>query len=102
MKRREFITLIGGAVAPWPVVARAQQGERVRRVGVLAGMGESDPEAQSTVEALDRTLRGFGWVEGRNIRIDRRWGAGNRGRIETFAKSLVALEPDVIVAHGTP
>jgi ABC-type uncharacterized transport system substrate-binding protein len=101
MRRRNFITLLGGAAA-WPLAARAQQPDRMRRVGVLAGMGESDPEAQSTVEALDQTLQRFGWVEGRNLRIDRRWGAGNPGRIETFAKALIALEPDVIVAHGTP
>jgi putative ABC transport system substrate-binding protein len=101
MRRRSFITLLGGAAA-WPLAARAQQPDRMRRVGVLAGMGESDPEAQSTVEALDQTLQRFGWVEGRNLRIDRRWGAGNPGRIATFAKALIALEPDVIVAHGTP
>jgi putative ABC transport system substrate-binding protein len=101
IRRREFITLLSGAAA-WPLAARAQQPGRMRRVGVLAGMGESDPEAQSTVEALDQTLQGFGWVEGRNLRIDRRWGAGNPGRIATFAKALIALEPDVIVAHGTP
>jgi hypothetical protein len=60
--------------------------------GVLTGMGESDPEAQSTVEVLDQTLQGFGWVEGRNLRIDRRWGAGNPGRIATFAKALILGE----------
>jgi len=101
MRRRQFIAGLGSAAA-WPLAARAQQPGRMRRVGVLAGMGESDPEAQSTVEALDQTLQGFGWVEGRNLRIDRRWGAGNPGRIETFAKALIALKPDVIVAHGTP
>src|SRR6185295_11941555 len=88
--------------AVWPLEVRAQPGERVRRVGVLTSIGESDPEAQSTMEALDQTLQGFGWMEGRNLRIDRRWGAGNPGRIETFAKALIALEPDVIVAHGFP
>jgi putative ABC transport system substrate-binding protein len=101
MKRRAFITLLGGAVA-WPLAARAQQPERMRRVGVLSTFAESDPEAQSLVQALDRTLQELGWVEGRNLRIDRRWAAGNPGRIEGFAKLLIGLEPDVIVAHGTP
>jgi len=101
MKRRAFITLLGGAAA-WPLAARAQQGERVRRVGVLSTFAESDPEAQSLVQALDQTLQELGWVEGRNLRIDRRWAASNPGRIEGFAKLLIVLEPDVIVAHGTP
>ena len=101
MIRREFITLLGGAAA-WPLAARAQQGERMRRIGVLSTFAESDPEAQSLVEALDQTLQELGWVEGRNLRIDRRWAAGNPGRIEGFVKTLIEVEPDVFVAHGTP
>jgi putative tryptophan/tyrosine transport system substrate-binding protein len=102
MKRREFITLLSGAAATWPLAARAQQGERVRRVGVLSNFAESDLEAQSMVEALHQTLQELGWVEGRNLRFDHRWAAGNSTRIQAFAKALVALQPDVIVGHVTP
>src|SRR5262245_56184838 len=102
LHRRAFISLLGGAAAVWPLAARAQQPERMRRFGVLSTFAESDPEAQSLVQALDQTLQELGWVEGRNLRIDRRWAAGNPGRIEGFAKLLIVLEPDVIVAHGTP
>src|SRR5262245_3517486 len=102
MKRREFITLFGGAAIAWPLAARAQQGERVRRVGVLSNFAESDLEAQSMVEALHQTLQELGWVEGRNLRIDHRWAAGNSTRMQAFAKALIALQPDVIVGHGTP
>ena len=102
MNRREFVTLLG-VTAAWSLAARAQQtGERMRRIGVLSTFAESDPEAQSLVEALDQTLQELGWVEGRNLRIDRRWVAGNPGRIEGFVKTLIELEPDVFVAHGTP
>ena len=102
MNRREFVTLLG-VTAAWSLAARAQQtGERMRRIGVLSTFAESDPEAQSLVEALDQTLQELGWVEGRNLRIDRRWAAGNPGRIEGFVKTLIELEPDVFVAHGTP
>ena len=81
MKRREFITLLGGAAVAWPLAARAQQGERVRRVGVLSNFAESDLEAQSMVEALHQTLQELGWVEGRNLRFDHRWAAGNSTRM---------------------
>ena len=102
MRRREFITLIGSATATWPLAARAQQLDRVRRVGVLSNFAESDLEAQSMVEALHQTLQELGWVEGRNLRIDHRWAAGNSTRMQAFAKALIALQPDVIVGHGTP
>ena len=98
MRRRQFLSLVGGAAA-WPLTARAQQPERLRRIGVLSNTGESDPEAQSMVVALHQALRELGWVEGRNIRIDHRWAAGNPGRIADLAKQLVALQPDVLVAH---
>src|SRR5215468_6594528 len=101
IQRREFITLLGGA-ATWPLAARAQQGERVRRVGVLSNFAESDLEAQSMVEALHQTLQELGWVEGRNLRIDHRWAAGNPIRTQAFAKALITLQPDVIVGHVTP
>ena len=102
MKPREFVSLLGGAAAAWPLAARAQQGEWVRRVGVLSNFAESDLEAQSMVEALHQTLQELGWVEGRNLRFDHRWAAGNSTRIQAFAKALVALQPDVIVGHVTP
>jgi putative ABC transport system substrate-binding protein len=101
VKRRDFITLVGGAAA-WPLAARAQQGGEVRRLGVLSNIGESDPEAQSMAAALHRGLRELGWVNGRNLQVDHRWGAGNPQRVADFAKELVALKPDVIVAHTTP
>ena len=101
MRRREFITLLGGA-ATWPLAASAQQADQVRRVGVLSNIAESDLEAQSMVAALHEELRKLGWVNGRNLQIDHRWAAGNAERAARFAKELVALKPDVIVAHTTP
>jgi len=102
MQRREFITLIGGAAVVWPLAARAQQADQVRRVSVLSNISESDPEAQSMVAALHEGLRELGWVGGRNLQIDHRWAAGNPERTAAFAKELVALKPEVIVAHTTP
>ena len=99
--RREFITLLGGAAA-WPVRARAQQGEQMRRLGVLSNIGESDMEAQSMAAALHKGLRELSWVNGRNLQIDHRWGAGNPERVAAFAKELIGLKPEVIVAHTTP
>jgi putative ABC transport system substrate-binding protein len=101
VKRREFIALMGGAAVAWPLAARAQQPEGTRRVGVLSNIGESDLEAQSMVAALHQALQELGWVEGRNIRIDRRWAAGNPDRIGVLARELVGLRPDVLVAHTT-
>ena len=101
LKRREFITLLGGA-AGWPLAAGAQDSGRVRRVGVLSSIGESDLEAQSMADTFQQALQGAGWVDGRNLRIDYRWAAGNVSRIEAFAKQLIALQPDVMVAHTTP
>jgi putative ABC transport system substrate-binding protein len=102
MKRREFITLLGSAAAAWPLAARAQQGDRVRRIGVLSSAGESDPDQQAMVAAFQRALRDLGWIDGRNLRIDRRWAAGHATRFATFAKELIALQPDVLVSYGTP
>jgi ABC-type uncharacterized transport system substrate-binding protein len=99
MKRRAFISLLGGAAA-WPVTVRAQQG--VRRVAVLSSIGESDQEAQLMVAGLHDGLQALGWVNGRNLRIDHRWAAGSSDRVASLAKELVALSPDVIVAHTTP
>jgi putative tryptophan/tyrosine transport system substrate-binding protein len=102
MNRRQFITLLGGAAAAWPLAARAQQSGDMRRLGVLSNIGESDPEAQSMAAALHKGLRELGWVNGRTLQVDHRWGAGNPQRIAGFAKELVTLKPDVIVAHTTP
>ena len=102
MIRRAFITLLGGAAA-WPLAARAQQNERMRRIGVLMAYAESDPEGQARIAAFREGLQKLGWTEGRNTRIDTRWttpaDAESRQR---FAKELVALQPDVILSHTTP
>ena len=103
MRRREFITFLGGAAAAWPLGARAQQPERVRRIGVLIGLGlEGDPEAQSSVAAFREELRKLGWKEGRNIEIDTRWAGGDVESMKRFAKELVALQPDFIFTSSTP
>jgi putative ABC transport system substrate-binding protein len=94
VKRREFITLLGGA-ATWPVAARAQQGEGMRRIGVLMNLASDDVEVQARLAAFHQELGKLGWNVGGNVRIDYRWGAGNADRIRTFAAELVALEPDV-------
>jgi putative tryptophan/tyrosine transport system substrate-binding protein len=95
--RRGVIGLVGAAAA-WPLVARAQQGERVRRVGVLTAIGERDPEAQLRMGAFREGLQKLGWAEGRNLHIDYRWGEGSIERTNTYATELVALNPDVIFA----
>jgi putative ABC transport system substrate-binding protein len=100
MRRRDFIAALGGVTA-WPLAARAQQPERVRLIGVLMGFAESDPAAQSLVTALRGTLAKLGWTEGGNLRIEIRWGNGDAARIETFAKELVSLHPDMILGQTT-
>src|SRR5262245_30509008 len=97
LKRREFITLLGGAAA-WPTAARAQQGERMRRIGVLLPAVASDPEYQARVGAFMQALALLGWTDGRNVRIETRWGANDADRYRKYAAELVALAPDVIVA----
>ena len=99
--RRKFLATLGGAAA-WPLAARAQQADRVRRIGVLMGFPESDPEAQLRVAAFREGLQKLGWTEGRNIRIDTRWAALEAQAMQRFAKELVGLRPDVILAHTTP
>jgi putative tryptophan/tyrosine transport system substrate-binding protein len=101
MKRREFITLLGGAAAGWPLAARAQQPGRMRRVGVLSTLPADDPEWQDRLAALLQGLSELGWAVGRNIRIDYRLGASNAERMRQHIAEIVALEPDVIVANGT-
>jgi putative ABC transport system substrate-binding protein len=102
MRRREFITLIGAAAA-WPLAAHAQQGDRMRRIGVLMGYAESDAVPQAYVAAFREGLQKLGWAEVRNIRIDTRWAApDDAGSRQRFAKELVELQPDLILSHGTP
>jgi putative ABC transport system substrate-binding protein len=102
MRRREFITLLGGAAAAWPLAARAQQGERVRRIGVLQPLAVDDPEALGRVTAFAQGLQQFGWTDGRNAQIEYRWGAGDLDRFRRYAAELVALAPDVILASSSP
>jgi putative tryptophan/tyrosine transport system substrate-binding protein len=102
MRRREFITLLGGAAVAWPVAARAQQSERVRHISLLLGIAENDPEARSRVKAFQQGLRDLGWVEGRNIRIDYRFAASDPSRIKEYVEELIRLTPDVIVGNSTP
>ncbi len=101
MKRREFITLLGGAAVAWPLKARAQQPERVRRIGVLMSTSADDPEGQARNAAFLQGLQQLGWIDGRNVRIETRWGAGDADRIRGHAVELAALAPDVILAAGT-
>jgi putative ABC transport system substrate-binding protein len=97
--RREFITLLGGAVV-WPLAARGQQQERMRRVGVLIQVAEGDLQARTEVVAFLRSLHELGWSEGRNLRVDTRWGGGDADRIRKYAAELVALAPEVVLALG--
>jgi putative ABC transport system substrate-binding protein len=100
MKRRAFITLLSGAAA-WPIAARAQQSERMRRIGVLMGLAAGDPEAQSRVAAFESGLRELGWVKGRNLSIEYRW-AGDGNVLRDHAAQLLAIAPDLILANSTP
>jgi putative ABC transport system substrate-binding protein len=100
MKRRAFITLLGGAAAAWPLAARAQQPERMRRIGVLMNLTADDPEAPGRVAAFAQGLGELGWTIGRNVRIDYRWGANDPDRGRRYADELIALAPDTILASG--
>ena len=97
MRRREFISLLGGAAA-WPLAARAQQAERMRRIGMLTGIAGEDAQTKVRISAFLQELQNLGWTEGRNLRIDIRAGAGNLADIRKYAAELVALAPDVILA----
>jgi putative ABC transport system substrate-binding protein len=101
IKRRDFIAGLGSAAA-WPLVARAQQGERVRRIGVLMSFDENDPEGKLRLSAFTQALANLGWTDGRNVRMDVRWGGGDTNRIRAHAQELVGLQPDIIVTNGTP
>jgi putative tryptophan/tyrosine transport system substrate-binding protein len=100
MRRRDFFSLIGGAAAAWPLAARAQQGERMRLVGVLMALAVDDAEAKARLAAFQQGLQQLGWTEGRNVRFETRWAGGDAERIRTYAAELVALTPDVILAAG--
>jgi len=102
MKRRDFITLLGGAAVGWPLAARAQQADRVRRIGVLMAWGENDPDAKAYLTGFTQGLAELGWTDGRNVRMDIFWAGVNVDRIRMFAKELVDLQPDVILAYSTP
>jgi putative tryptophan/tyrosine transport system substrate-binding protein len=102
MKRREFITLLGGGALGWPLAARGQQTAGVKRIGVLMSVGENDLDWQPHVTAFDRRLKELGWADGRNLRIEYRWGAGNVDRMRVHAAELVGLAPDLILANSAP
>ena len=101
MRRREFITLLGGAATVWPPAARAQELGRIRRIGVLMGISD-DAEGQSRIQPFQQAMQRLGWEEGRNLQFEYRWTAGEPGLIKTFAKELIELRPDIIIAHTTP
>jgi putative ABC transport system substrate-binding protein len=100
MRRRAFITLLGGAAAAWPLAARAQQAERMRRIGILLNAAADDPQFQTWVGAFLQALALLGWTIGRNVRIDTRWAGANAAEVRRHAAELAALAPDVILAHG--
>ena len=102
MRRRGFITLLGGAAVAWPLAARAQQPERMRRIGVLAGQAANDSNGQARLAAFLQGLQELGWSVGRDVQIDIRWAGGNADDTRKYAAELVALAPDVILSSGTP
>jgi putative ABC transport system substrate-binding protein len=102
MTRRQFITLLGGMAVAWPLAARAQQGERTRRIGLFTNLAADDAESQTRNAAFLQALQQLGWTNGANVRIDFRFGAGDAERNRRYASELVALAPDVIVATGSP
>jgi putative ABC transport system substrate-binding protein len=100
MRRRDFITLLGGAAA-WPLAARAQQGDRIRRIGVLVSGDEDDPEVKRRHSAFTQALADLGWTDGRNVRMDLRWAGDDINRTRTLAQQLVGLQPEIIVASSS-
>jgi putative tryptophan/tyrosine transport system substrate-binding protein len=102
LKRRDFITLLGGAAVAWPLPARAQQTSGLRRIGVLVTLAADDPESQARIGAFLQGLQEYGWAIGRNVRIDYRWAAAESGSLPGYAAELVALAPDVILANANP
>src|SRR5262245_24495353 len=102
IRRREFITLLGGAAVTWPVAVRAQQGERMRRIVFLHGIAENDPEAQARVVAFQQGLEAFGWVENRNTQVEHRFSGGDFAQMQTYTAKVVDSSPDLIVASSSP
>jgi putative tryptophan/tyrosine transport system substrate-binding protein len=102
MRRRNFIAGLASTTAAWPLAAHAQRADQVRRIGVLMNSSSTDPEGQALLAEFTRSLAEFGWTEGRNVRIDVRWGASDVDRLHTFAKELIGLQPDVLLATSTP
>ena len=102
MRRRDFITLLGGAAAAWPLAARAQPSERVRRVGIFMDLAEQDAEGQTRVAAFRKGLQDLGWIEGRNVKFDTRWTGGDPARMRRLAAEIVSLAPEVIMNGGLP
>src|SRR5436190_23591650 len=102
LRRRQFITLLGGAAAAWPFAGLAQQTGRMRRIAMLVGATENDPEAPVSSEAFRQTLNQLGWKEGVSVRIDTRWGAGDPDRMRAYAQELIGTAPHVAVAGSTP
>src|SRR5262245_35848653 len=101
MRRREFITLLSGATVAWPLAARSQQFDRIRRIGVLMPLAADDSVEQARLAAFLQALQQSGWSDGRNLYIDTRWGGGDADRVRRYAEELVSLAPDVILASGT-
>jgi len=102
MQRRDFMKIVGGAAAGWSLAARAQQGDRVRRIGVLMPNDENEPAAKSLLSAFTQALAKLGWTDGRNVRMDLRWGSGDSNRIGALAQKLIGLQPDIILTNGFP
>ena len=100
MRRREFIALVGGAAATWPLAAWAQQGDRVRRIGGITGADENESKAR--ISAFTQALADLGWTDGRNVRVDVRWGGTDINRMRALARELVGLQPDIILTSGLP
>src|SRR3974390_2473216 len=100
MRRRDFITLVGGTAA-WPLAARAQQAERMRRIGVLMSRAADDPQGQARLAAFQQALQQFGWSDGRNVRIDIRWHESDADRARRYAQELIALAQDIFLADAT-
>src|SRR5262245_16323453 len=101
MKRRDFIAGLGGAAA-WPLAARAQQGDRVRHIGVLMPYDENDPVAKTRISAFTQALAELGWTDGRNVRMNLHWAGDDINRIRALAQELVGLQPDIILTQATP
>jgi putative ABC transport system substrate-binding protein len=100
MRRRDFVTLLGGVAAAWPLTARAQQPEQMRRIGVLMSVAADDPEGKARFKAFQQGLQQLGWIDGRNVRNQTRWSGGKADDARRYAAELIALAPDVILASG--